>query len=258
MSGLGTALAGARRQHHLVVPYVMAGMRKDWLEVLDALVARGADAIEVGIPFSDPSMDGPTIQRAAEAALVAGTTPAQVLGELRTHPLPVPVVVMTYYNIFARMGLARMASRLEQAGVAGVILPDLPLEEQGPWREAARVEGIETVQLVSPVTDDARLERILAASEGFVYGIGRMGITGERETLADTATALVQRVAPRAELPLLVGIGISNAEQALTVCRAGADGVVIGSALVRRLLEGAPPEEVADFLAGVRAALDQA
>jgi tryptophan synthase alpha chain len=230
MSGLGTSLAQARRRHRLVVPYVMAGMRKDWLEVLDALVANGADAVEVGIPFSDPSMDGPTIQRAAEAALAARTTPEQVLGELRTHPLPVPVVVMTYYNIFARMGLARMAARLDHAGVAGVILPDLPLEEQGPWREAARAHGIETVQLVSPVTDDARLERILAVSEGFVYGIGRMGITGERETLAETATALVRRVAPQAQLPLLVGIGISNAEQALTVCGAGADGVVIGSA----------------------------
>jgi tryptophan synthase alpha chain len=258
MTGLGAELTSARQQHRLLVPYVMAGMRKDWLEVLDALVACGADAIEVGIPFSDPSMDGPTIQRAAEAALAAGTTPEQVVSELRAHPLPVPVVVMTYYNIFARMGLARMAAELARARVAGVILPDLPLEEQGPWREAAHAHGIETVQLVSPVTDDRRLERILAVSEGFVYGIGRMGITGERETLAGTATVLVGRVAPRARLPLLVGIGISNAEQAITVCRAGADGVVIGSALVRRLLEGALPEETAAFLGEVRTALDQA
>jgi len=258
MIGLGSTLARARRQHHLVVPYVMAGMRKDWLEVLDALVARGADAVEVGIPFSDPSMDGPTIQRAGEVALAAGITPEGVLGELRTHPLPVPVVVMTYYNIFARMGLERMAAGLVRAGVGGVILPDLPLEEQGPWRDAARGHGIETVQLVSPVTDDRRLARILSVSEGFVYGIGRMGITGERATLADTATTLVARVAPHVRLPLLVGIGISNADQAATVCRAGADGVVIGSALVRRLLEGADPEEVAGFLGEIRTTLDHA
>jgi tryptophan synthase alpha chain len=258
VSELGATLAARRTTNGIIVPYLCAGARDGWEDDLLAVAEAGADAIEVGIPFSDPSMDGPTIQRASEAALARGTTVAGVLAALRRLKLGVPLVVMTYYNLLFHHGLARSAGELVDAGVSGVIIPDLPIEEAGPWWEAAHAVGLETVQLVSPATPPTRAERILQLAEGFVYAVGLMGVTGEREQLAASATAIASRLAGRSPLAVLVGIGVSSAEHASAVVRAGADGAVVGSAIVRRVLDGAMPEAIGAFVRELRHAVDAA
>ncbi|WP_298384288.1 tryptophan synthase subunit alpha [Ferrimicrobium sp.] len=241
---------------HLLVPYLMAGLDPDWLSYVDLVIERGADAVEIGIPFSDPSMDGPVIQRAGEMALARGVTPLSVLAELGSRSFPVPLIVMTYYNIFHHMGEERAVRQLRSAGVQGVIIPDLPLEEGGRWRDLATKEQLDTVQLVSPATPDERIDEILAVAQGFVYGVGLMGVTGERAELAATATTMATRMRPRTSLPVLIGIGISSGDQAAAVIRAGADGVVVGSALLRRVLDNQSPRQIALFIDELRGALD--
>ena len=162
------------------MPYITGGMGDDWLDAVHAVADAGADAIEIGIPFSDPVMDGPTIQEASVRALARGTTPAGILGALARTEVGVPLAVMTYYNLVFRAGHRRFADSLVSAGVAGAIVPDLPLEEAGGWLDEAETAGVETVLLVAPSTPDERARRICAESRGFVYGVGLMGVTGER------------------------------------------------------------------------------
>ena len=240
----------------ILVPYVTGGLRDDWTDVLAAVVAAGADAVEVGIPFSDPVMDGPTIQEASTRALARGTTPMSVLADLRRVEVGVPVVVMTYYNLAYRMGDLRFARSLAAAGVSGAILPDLPLEESGAWEAEAAAAGVEAVLLAAPVTPDDRLEVIAERSRGFVYGVSRMGITGERASVAASAQVMARRLKAVTDRPVLIGFGISTAEQAVEVC-AEADGVVVASALLRALLDGGGPDEAASFVGDMRAALDR-
>lgn len=255
---LETRLRSAREAgRKALVPYVTAGYDAHWLDVLMAACDAGADALEVGIPFSDPIIDGPVIQRASNLALEAGTTPQSVLADLAGAELPVPVTVMTYYNLVLRADPVRFADRLAQVGVSAAILVDLTLEEAGPWQEAARSAGIETVFLVAPTTGEERLARICAASSGFVYGVGRMGVTGERESLASTATEVARRVKAQTDVPVLIGVGVSTPSQAAEVCEV-ADGVVVGSALMRRMLEGEGPSGAATFLRSLRSAIDGA
>jgi len=248
--------AGRDAGRKLLVPYVTGGLGAEWTEVVRAVADAGADAVEVGIPFSDPVMDGPVIQAASGRALAAGTTPDTVLDGLRRIDAGVPLAVMTYYNICFRLGHERFARSLVDAGVSAAILPDLPLEEVGPWASVADEVGVETVLLAAPTAPDERLVRICARSRGFVYAVGLLGVTGERETLAASATVIARRLKAVTDLPVLVGVGVSNAEQAVEACEV-ADGVVIGSAVVRRLLDGEGPLGVAGFVAGVRAALDR-
>jgi tryptophan synthase alpha chain len=223
--------------------------------VVGAVVAAGADAIEVGIPFSDPVMDGPVIQAASQQALEQGATPGGIVAALGGLDVGCPVAVMTYYNIVFRAGHERFARTLAAAGVAGAIVPDLPLEEIGGWAAAADEAGVETVLLAAPTAPDERLPRICERARGFVYAVGLLGVTGERAALAETAKVMAKRLKVVTDKPVLVGVGISTPAQAAEVCQE-ADGVVIGSALVRRLLEGAGPEGAAAFVADVRAALD--
>jgi len=246
-----------RRQggRKLVVPYVTAGAVPHWLQAVLAVAGAGADAVEIGLPFSDPMMDGPTIQEASVAALQRGTTVHSVLDVLQGADVGVPLVVMTYYNLIFRMGEERFAGMLASAGVAGAIVPDLPLEESGSWRKAADAAGIDTVLLVAPSTPDKRAEWICEASSGFVYAVGRMGVTGEQADLAASARQVAHRLRSMTSLPVCVGIGISTAAQAVDVCQ-DADGVIIGSALVRRLLDGVDPLQAAAFIGEVRGALD--
>jgi tryptophan synthase alpha chain len=246
---------GRDRGRKLVVPYVTGGLSEAWWEVVGAVAAAGADAVEIGIPFSDPIMDGPTIQEASTRALSRGTTPQGLLSDLRRVDVGVPLAAMTYYNLVLRAGHARFAGLLVEAGVAGAIVPDLPLDEAGPWAEEAAAHGVENVLLAAPTTPEARLRRICEASRGFVYGVGLLGVTGERQALARSAAVMADRLKAATDKPVLIGVGVSTPEQARAVCR-HADGVVVGSALVRRLLDGGGPDEAAAFVSSLRAALD--
>lgn len=241
----------------LLVPYVTGGL-PGWQGAVEACAAAGADAIEVGIPFSDPVMDGPTIQEASERALAAGATPVGVvtgLGQLDAGG--VPLVVMTYYNTVHRYGHVRFAQSLAERGVAGAIVPDLPLEEVGTWAEAADAAGVATILLAAPTGPDERLARICARSRGWVYGVGLLGVTGERDSLSSSALDIARRLKALTDLPVLVGVGVSDAAQAAAVAEV-ADGVIVGSAVVRRLLEGGGAEEVGGFVGELRAGLDGA
>lgn len=250
-------MLAARRDagHKLLIPYVTGGMDDQWLLTVEALAGAGADAIEVGIPFSDPMIDGATIQEASLRALERGTTPDGILADLSRIDVGVPLVVMTYYNLLFRAGHSRMAGLMADSGVSGAIVPDLPLEELDGWARAASGAGVATVLLVAPSTPDDRLAEVCARSAGFVYAVGRMGVTGEQAVLADSAGQLAGRLVGHTDLPVCVGIGVSTPQQAVTVCRV-ADGVVVGSALVRRLLEGAGPDGAAEFVSSLRHALD--
>jgi tryptophan synthase alpha chain len=239
----------------LLVPYVTGGLGTDWVDVLRAVADAGADAIEIGIPFSDPVMDGPVIQAASERALATGADPHDILSRLPRADIGVPLAVMTYYNICFHMGHERFADELAQAGVAAAILPDLPLEEVGPWAEAADGRGVETVMLAAPTAPDDRLPRICERARGFVYAVGLLGVTGERSELASTATEIAGRLKAVTDKPVLVGVGISTPEQAVEASTV-ADGVVVGSALVRRLVDGEGPAGAEQLVSAFRRALD--
>ena len=247
--------AKRERGRKLLIPYLMGGMTDDWVETLGAVVSAGADAVEVGIPFSDPIIDGPVIQEAALRALGRGVVPDQVLDDLsRADDVAVPVAVMTYYNLVFRAGHRRMARSMAAAGVTGAILPDLPVEEIGPWAAEADVAGVDTVLLVAPSSPPDRVERICARARGFVYAVSRMGVTGERGDVGGDVEKVVGRIRQCTDMPVCVGIGVSTPAQAAEMC-AVADGVAVGSALVRRLLEGGGPDGAAEFVRSLRVAI---
>jgi len=237
----------------LLVPYITGGL-PGWEHAVRAAADAGADAIEIGIPFSDPVMDGPVIQEASQKAIEAGATHVNVLRQARELDVGIPLVVMTYYNTVHHTGHERFAQQLVAAGISAAIVPDLPLEESGPWCEAADAAGIETVMLAAPTAPDARLPRVCARARGFVYSVGLLGVTGERSSLASTATTLAGRLKAITDVPVLVGVGVSNAEQAAEACRV-ADGVVQGASVVRRLLEHGS-DAVGAYVAEVRASID--
>jgi tryptophan synthase alpha chain len=236
----------------LLVPYITGGLH-GWQDAVRAAAAAGADAIEIGIPFSDPVMDGPVIQQASQMALEQGATPVSILHEARDLDVQIPLAVMCYYNTVHHAGHHRFAAELRDAGIVAAIVPDLPLEESGPWCAGADAAGVETVMLAAPTAPDERLPRVCARSRGFVYSVGLLGVTGERTSLATTATALARRLKAVTEVPVLVGVGVSNAEQAHEAALV-ADGVVMGASVVRRLLEGGA-DAVGLFVAEVRSAL---
>ena len=240
----------------LLVPYVTGGLGVDWCEVVRAFGAAGADAIEIGLPFSDPVMDGPTIQEASQRALDGGANPMAILAALADVDAGVPLVAMTYYNLVFRAGHERFASTLVANGVLGAIVPDVPLEELDPWQTVADAAGVATVLLASPVTPDDRLARIADRSRGFVYGVGLMGVTGERERVATTAAIVAKRLKAVTDKPVVIGFGISTPAQAAELC-ADADGVVVASALMRRMMDGASVAELGDIVGSFREALDR-
>jgi len=239
----------------LLVPYVTGGLGADWLDVVRAVADAGADAIEIGIPFSDPVMDGRTIQEASQRALDIGATPASIVAEAAKLDVDAPLVVMTYYNPVQHAGHERFASSLAAAGIDGAIVPDLPLDELDGWGDAAEAAGVETVLLAAPTTPDDRLRAVCERSRGFVYGVALMGVTGERDKLASQTKEMGRRLKAVTDRPVLLGVGISNAEQAVEAA-SYADGVIVGSALMTRLLHGGGPEDVHAFVRELRDALD--
>jgi tryptophan synthase alpha chain len=238
----------------LLVPYVTGGLH-GWEDAIRAAAANGADAIEVGIPFSDPVMDGPVIQVASQRALEDGATPASITRSITTLDAGIPIAVMTYYNIVFRAGHERFARTLADDGIAAAIVPDLPLEEAAPWCAAADEAGVETVMLAAPTAPDDRLPRICERARGFVYAVGVLGVTGERDRLAASAVDMARRLKAVTDRPVLVGVGVSNAEQAAAAVRV-ADGVIQGASVVRRLMKGGP-DAVGAYVAEVRKAIDE-
>lgn len=221
------------------VPYVTGGFPGVDVALLRDLQEAGADAVEVGIPFSDPVMDGGVIQESSRLALQAGATPASILQMIQEAALEVPVAVMTYVNPVFRAGFDAFLASVQGAGVAGAIVPDLPIDESDDWIRACDGHGVASVQLAAPGTSADRLALIAAASQGFVYCVATYGVTGARESVSDTARELVERLRPLTDLPLLVGVGVGTPEQATQVA-SFADGAIVGSALMSRLLESGP------------------
>lgn len=219
------------------MPYVTGGLPGVDAELLRGLEAAGADAVEVGIPFSDPVMDGGVIQEASRLALEAGTRPTDVLATIAEAGLSIPVVTMTYYNPVLRHGEEAFVRAAVAAGVRGAIVPDLPVDEAAAWTDRCVAGGLAPVLLAAPGTSAERFAAIARAAQGFVYCVATYGVTGEREALSGTAEAVVSALRPLTDVPLLVGVGIGTPAQA-TEAAAFADGVIVGSALVRRLLGG--------------------
>ncbi len=237
-----------------LVPYFVAGATPDWVLHVEAAVKAGADAIEIGIPFSDPMMDGVVIQEASLRALEAGTTLDSVASDLATYSSDVPLVAMTYYNIFLHYGLARAAGRLRSSGISGAIVPDLSLEEAEPWRDACAENDVATIFLVAPSSPQERLSRLASSSQGFCYASARMAVTGRASDDGD-AQRVVRDIKAVSDIPTYVGIGITTPEQAHRVAQSS-DGVIVGSALVQKILNGADVDDIEQFLVSFRNALD--
>ena len=241
MSRLAATFARLRREGRSgLVTYITAGDPDlpRTAGILQALGRAGADVIEVGVPFSDPLADGPVIQRATERALAAGTTLSGVLALLKSlrGTLDVPIVIFSYANPILRFGAEAFADAAAEAGVDGVLVLDLPIEEAGEFRSLLAARSIDTILLLSPTTSDARLADAARLGSGFLYAISRLGVTGVRDTLADGAEEMVQRIRGASTLPVALGFGISKPEHVRAVGQ-WADAAVVGSALVNVIAE---------------------
>ncbi|MFE4858357.1 tryptophan synthase subunit alpha [Streptomyces sp. NPDC056670] len=248
---LSETLAKAKAEGRAaLIAYLPAGFPTvdGGIEAARAVFDGGADIVEVGLPHSDPVLDGPVIQTADDIALKGGVKIADVLRTVReAHAASgKPVLVMTYWNPIDRYGVERFTAELADAGGAGCILPDLPVQESGVWREHADKHGLGTVFVVAPSSRDERLATITAAGSGFVYAASLMGVTGTRASVGASAEDLVARTRATTELPVCVGLGVSNAAQAKEVA-AFADGVIVGSAFVKRMLDA--PDHAAGLTA---------
>jgi len=239
MNAINEAFQKAKAHgNRALIGYIMAGDPKPELtaKIADALIKGGVDILELGLPFSDPIADGPTIQAASVRALAAGTTPVKVLEvakEIRQRH-DVPVVIMTYYNPVFRMGLEKFFGLASECLVDGVIVPDLPVEEAGDYKKAASQFGVDTIFLAAPSTSNERLEGIVECSSGFLYLVSHFGVTGAQSAIENSTIQLVKRVLPftSGKIPLAVGFGISKPEHVKRIVGAGADGVIVGSAFI--------------------------
>ncbi|MFC2162845.1 tryptophan synthase subunit alpha [Candidatus Altiarchaeota archaeon] len=230
-----------------LIAYICAG-DPDTGSCLDAcrqIIGAGADILELGLPFSDPMADGPTIQAASQRALDAGMNTDKYFGLAGKvhHIKDIPLVCMTYYNLLLQYGLDRFAGRCVESGITGLIIPDLPLEEARPLLAACKGKGIDVIFLVAQTTTDERMERILEVAKGFVYVVALLGTTGERDEVSDMLKPLLVRVRAKTSLPLAVGFGIAGPEHVRKVMGLGADAVIVGSAIIKRLAGGKPVGE---------------
>ncbi len=239
----------------ILAPYVTGGVTGDWTDLLRAVADAGADVIEVGLPFSDPMLDGPTVQRASDRALARGATVDGVLTDLTGLRLPVPLVAMTYANVVLRRGPQPFCAGLRAAGVRGLIVPDVPIDEAEPLSAAAAAEGVDLVLMASPATGAERRREIAKRSRGFVYAVSVMAPTGAQRALPASAGELARSLRDATDLPVLLGFGVSSAASAAAAA-GHADGVIVGSAVMQRVLDGAAPADVGAYVAELRAALD--
>jgi len=238
---LSDVLARAKQEGRAVfIAYLPAGFPtvETGIAAIQAALDSGADVVEVGLPYTDPVLDGPVIQTADDIALRGGVRIGDLIRTVREvhQATGKPVLVMPYWNPVARYGVERFATELAEAGGAGCVLPDLPVQESALWRQQAARNGLATVFVVAPSTTDERLREITAAGSGFVYASSVMGVTGIRESVGEAMGSLVQRIRAVTELPVCVGTGISTAAQAAQVARV-ADGVIVGSAMVKAILD---------------------
>jgi tryptophan synthase alpha chain len=251
-----------------LIPYITAGDPDidTSLGIMHALVRNGADIIELGFPFSDPSSDGPVIQRAVERSLAQGTTLRKVLDlvvKFRTTDTTTPIVLMGYLNPVEFMGYQKFTDVAVAAGIDGVILVDMPPEESHDLQVILRKAGLDTIYLVAPTTSDARAEQICKQSTGYVYYVSLKGVTGAAHLDIDSVVTNLNRLRKHTNLPLAVGFGIRDAESAAAIA-AVSDAIVVGSALINRIAElkpgqGRTPEQLlaqTDLIAGMRAAMD--
>jgi tryptophan synthase alpha chain len=245
-----------------LMPYLTMGypQRESALTLVPALVEAGADLIELGVPFSDPLADGATIQAAAQQALDNGMTLSLCLEQaaaLRSQGVNVPFVLMGYYNPILQMGLQPFAQRAAAAGVDGLIVPDLPPEESDGLRSALHAQGIDSIFLLAPTSDNGRTRLVTGCTSGFLYLVSLIGVTGARDHLPPGLESFVARVREVSDLPVAVGFGISKPSQAAQVARI-ADGVIVGSALIRVIGADKDPAAAArTFVAHLRAEMDK-
>ena len=200
-------------------------------QIIKAMVDAGVDAIEVGFPYSDPVMDGPTIQAAADQSLSNGTTSSDVMETLKYAATLAPSVIMSYWNPIEKYGIEKFASDMAAAGGSGTITPDLTIEEASPWLESCKKHGLNPIFVIAPSSNDLRLEKVVANCGGFVYAASIMGVTGARAQVSSAAEELVERARNFTKLPISVGLGVSTPEQAAGVAKY-ANGVIVGSAFI--------------------------
>jgi len=247
---------GKEEKRALLIPYLTAGFPslESSKKIFEVLAREGADLIEIGIPFSDPLADGPTIQRSSEIALKQGISTDDVFKLIRhlRDITDIPLIAMTYYNLFFKYGLEKFVSASQAAGLDGVIIPDLPPEEAEDWLQAAKGK-LETVFLLAPTSSFERIRKIVNFSEGFVYCVSLTGVTGTRKSLPSNLHSFVARVKAETSKPLAVGFGISTCEQAKNVAGI-ADGVIIGSAFINAISEN---KDIKEQISGVRNLLQQ-
>ena len=244
--------------HAALMPYLMGGFPTlaQSQAIGEACIAAGADVLELGVPYSDPLADGPVIHEAGTRALAAGATVAGVLEVAAALSREIPVVLMCYANLVLAAGVPDFARRLADANVAGLIVPDLPLEEAPEVLAACDAHGVALVPLVAPTTPDERLAAIGARARGFLYTVSVVGTTGERASLSDRYAEVIARARARTSVPVALGFGISTPAQARDAADAGADGVIVGTRLVRAAAEsGDPAAAVGTLVAELAAAL---
>ena len=239
MNSISKAFEKAKAQGNgALIGYIMAGDPNPELtpRIADALIKGGVDILELGLPFSDPIADGPTIQAASVRALAAGTTPMKALEIAKQikSKHDVPIVVMTYYNPVFRLGLDNFCRSAKDCRVDGFIVPDLPVEEAADYKKAAQAYGLDTIFLAAPSTTNERLTKIVDSSSGFLYLVSHYGVTGAKTTVKDSTVQLIKRVLPftAGKIPLAVGFGISKPEHVERIIVAGADAAIVGSAFI--------------------------
>jgi tryptophan synthase alpha chain len=257
-----TAAFNTARGKAALMPYMMGGFPdvETSLRIGQAYINGGADVIELGVPFSDPLADGPVIHAAATRALEQGANVHQILELGARLAEQVPIVLMCYANPIIARGPERFAATLAERGISGLIVPDLPLEESEPFLAACDAHGVALVPLVAPTTPDERLDAIGRTARGFVYTVSVTGTTGERAAQQTDVKALLSRVKAHADVPVALGFGISDGEQAAAAADAGADGVIVGSRLVRAVAEAIqagqdPASEAGSVVSQLAAAL---